>query len=400
MKTDSFKQILTLRYDTTLDTTLSELKWQDFYQKNKINEIDYSVIETSIKNSISEHLQSTNNTSISLSSGMDSTLVGTILEKYFPNVKVDSLSLTFSNSFDESPSAQRIADRLNFNHHIVYIENFLEELPEIINIVQKPFWDLHWYYIAKEAKIYSNNFLSGDGGDELFGGYVFRYKKYLSLVSEKSSTLEKIKAYLACHERDWIPEQEKIFTKKADFQWPQIYSILEKFFDNNLTLLDQVFLADFNGKLRYNMTPLYKRIHDNFRISYKAPILNKELLDFSSRLDNREKYDFTENQGKIPLMQLCRKLGMDNLISKQKKGFSIDTKNLWEDYGRKISKYFLLDSRIIKDDWIQKDWVEKNISKKDLGYRDVNKFLGLLALEIWYRLFITKEMSPNERLNF
>ena len=216
MNKDSFKQILTLRYDTTLSTSLPELGWQDYYKKNDFKENYYTIIETSVRDSISKHLENTNNTSISLSSGIDSTLVGSILKKYFPDVKVDSLSLTFSNSFDESPFAKKIADRLNFDHHVVYIENFLKELPKAISIVEKPFWDLHWYYIVKEAKLYSNNFLSGDGGDELFGGYVFRYKKYHSLVSEESSTLEKVRAYLSCHERDWIEEQEELFTEKSD----------------------------------------------------------------------------------------------------------------------------------------------------------------------------------------
>ena len=400
MNTDSLKQILTLRYDTTLDTTLPKLGWKDFFKKNDVQEDDFSIIENSIKDSISEYLNNAGDATISLSSGIDSTLVGTILGKNFPDVKVNSLSLTFSNSFDESPAAKKIADELNFNHHVVHIENFLEEIPKAISIVEKPFWDLHWYYIVKEATKYSCNFLSGDGGDELFGGYVFRYKKYLSLVSEKSSTLEKIKAYLACHERDWIEEQELIFSEKTSFKWREIYSILEKFFNNELELLDQVFLADYNGKLSYNMTPIYKKIHENFNLSYNAPILNKDLLNFSSHLDYKEKYDLRTNQGKIPLTRLCEKYGMNNFISKEKKGFSIDTKNLWEDYGKKICEYFLTDARTIRDGWIRNDWIKRSISRDDLDYRDVNKFLGLLALEIWYRLFITKEMSPNEKLNF
>ncbi len=45
------------------------------------------------------------------------------------------------------------------------------------------------------------------------------------------------------------------------------------------------------------------------------------------------------------------------------------------------------------------DWISKYISKDDLDVRYVNKFLGLLAFEIWYRLFITKDMSANTTLN-
>ena len=52
-----------------------------------------------------------------------------------------------------------------------------------------------------------------------------------------------------------------------------------------------------------------------------------------------------------------------------------------------------------KDGWINKEWISSNIKKSDLDVRYVNKFLGLLSLEIWYRLFITKEMNSKTTLS-
>ena len=181
------KQILTLRYDKSLDSSLQKLEWKD-YKKEKQSENISSFIEESITRSISNHIGNSSNSAISLSSGIDSTLIASIIKNNFPDLKMDSVSITFADSFDESPNAKLIANRLEFNHHVVFIENFLEELPKAISITERPFWDLHWYYIVKEAKRYSNNLFSGDGGDELFGGYTFRYKKYLSLITKKSST--------------------------------------------------------------------------------------------------------------------------------------------------------------------------------------------------------------------
>ena len=106
-----------------------------------------------------------------------------------------------------------IANKFKTNHHILEIDNFLEELPKAISIVNQPFWDLHWYYLVKKMKGLSNIFLSGDGGDELFGGYTFRYKKFFEQTNENSTVHEKIKSYLNCHERDWVPDQELIFGK-------------------------------------------------------------------------------------------------------------------------------------------------------------------------------------------
>jgi len=85
---------------------------------------------------------------------------------------------------------------------------------------------------------------------------------------------------------------------------------------------------------------------------------------------------------------------------KTKQGFSINTTNLWNSHGRELCDYYLSDARIIKDGWIKKEWVKKHLKKlgKNPDVRYVNKFLGLLAFEIWFRLFITKEMKSNDTL--
>ena len=58
-----------------------------------------------------------------------------------------------------------------------------------------------------------------------------------------------------------------------------------------------------------------------------------------------------------------------------------------------------MDSQAAKDGWINKDWINRYVRQDDLDVRYVNKFLGLLAFEVWYRLFITKQMSANTTLN-
>ena len=175
---------------------------------------------------------------------------------------------------------------------------------------------------------------------------------------------------------------------------------MEKFFHNDLDLIEQVFLADYNGKLRHNMEPLYKKFHKFFDMSYLAPMLNESLIRFSTNLPHNLKYNPETNQGKIPLVELCKKYSMYDLISKEKKGFSVDTNNMWKNYGQKTCQYFLDDGRIIKDGWIKEDWIKNNISRSDLDVRYINKFLGLLAFEIWYRMFVTNEMKEDEKLKF
>ena len=371
---------------------------ENFHEK-RIDDNLEGFVEKSIREEISHEIgTNTGKIGISLSSGIDSTLILALLREEYPSNEIESVSVKFRESTDETDASKKISEKFQTNHHILEIDNFLEELPKAISIVKQPFWDLHWYYLVKKMKNFTNVFLSGDGGDELFGGYTFRYKKFLKLTNENSTSNEKIIAYLNCHERDWVPDQESIFDRENQFNWNDIYKILEPYFDNTLPRLTQVFLADYNGKLIHNMQPLYKSIHDYFSIRNITPIQNEELLQFSCILRNDQKYDFKSNRGKIILVNLLEKYNLKYLTSIQKQGFSVNTFNLWNRYGKEIFLHYFDKSRLVEDKIINSDWIDKHISKNDLDTRYINKFLGILALEVWYRLLVTKEMNENEKL--
>jgi asparagine synthase (glutamine-hydrolysing) len=393
---NTIRNILTLRYDPLQKTTLPVLKTNDFISSKNY---DPDFIENNLKNSIQTTLGSANNLTISLSGGIDSTLVLGLIRKTLPDLKINAISIKFSDSTDETLTAKKIADFFDAEHEIINIENYLLDLPAAISIIGMPFWDIHWYYIAKNAKGKSTFLASGDGGDELFGGYTFRYSKFLSLIKPNSSTLDKIQAYLSCHERDWVPDQEKIFNSKTNFSWKSINSIFEPFFNNSLSPLNQVFLADYNGKLLYNFSIIGNKINKFFNLKPVTPILNSKLILYASHIPSELKYNSVKNLGKIPLRKLLTKYECDSLISKEKLGFSVNTIKLWNSIGKELCHSYLDNARIVEDGWINKEWISSHIDKPDLNVKYVNKFLGLLALEIWYRLFITKEMNSTTKLS-
>ena len=171
------KQILTLRYSNEIKSTIPKLSWKDFITKNE--NISAEEIEKIIQNYIRNNIKNSRKTKVALalSGGIDSTLVLNSLIKSAPHVKIKTLSVKFNESFDETKYASKIAEHLGIDNQIIFIPNYLRELPMAISIVKLPFWDLHWYYLAKKAKTISKIIIAGDGGDELFAGYTFRYKK-------------------------------------------------------------------------------------------------------------------------------------------------------------------------------------------------------------------------------
>ena len=396
---NKIRNILTLRYEPSQKPLLPILGWKDFVPN--IDELSLDFIEKSIENFILKKVEDTNvkKISIALSGGVDSSLILTFLNKVLPNVTFEAISVKFADSVDESKNAEKIAEHFGINHHIVFLENYLKELPKAISITKLPFWDLHWYYVAEKAKTFSKYLASGDGGDELFAGYTFRYRKFLSFITPKSSAFEKTKAYLKCHEWDYVPDQEQLFGEKIPFSWDQIHNIILPYFDNSLSVLEQLFLADYNGKLMYNFAPMNHKINSYFELYSITPLLSPEIITFATHLPSQFKYDEQKNLGKILLRKLLIKYNLDHLISKEKQGFSVNTINLWQSYGKQLCEHYLSDARIVKDGWINKNWIKKHIGKNEIDIRYVNKFLGLLAFEIWYRLFVTEELKPNTNLN-
>ena len=396
ISSDSIKTILTLRYNSEIVPVLPKLTTKDF--STIIHESSTEFIKKSISNEIKNSIQEKcENVTIALSGGIDSTLILAILRETFPNLQISAVSMKFAESVDETQQASRIAKHFGAQHQIISLDNFLIELPKAISITKQPFWDLHWYHIVKHAKTNGAYLVSGDGGDELFGGYTFRYQKFLSLVNSNSSSIERTKAYLQCHERDWVEDQEDLFGNKVKFSWNFIHKKLLPYFDNSLSLLQQVFLADYNGKLLYNFNPINTSLHNGFSMNSVTPLLSTEIIEHATHLKTSLKYNEKNNVGKLPLRKLLENYIDFELLTQTKQGFSINTVNLWKSYGYKLCGDYLNDARIVKEGWINSSWIEKNL-KTELDVKYINKFLGLLAFEIWYRLFVTSEMDSNTLL--
>jgi len=240
--------------------------------------------------------------------------------------------------------------------------------------------------------------MTGDGGDELFGGYVFRYSKFLNLVNSSSSWEEKSKAYLECHNRDWVPDQEEMFGKKAEFSWGKIYRLFQPYFDNKLDSLEQVLLADYNGKLMFDWMPAYKKLYEHFELTGFSPMLQESIIRFAFQIPFSQKYDEQNNVGKLILRKISAKKNVQLQINK--KGFSPNLFLFWENYGKEIVQNYLSEGRVIRDGWINNTWIKNALNKiadsKDIRY--INKILHVTSFEIWYRLFFTHEIKESDNL--
>jgi asparagine synthase (glutamine-hydrolysing) len=330
---------------------------------------------------------------------MDSALMLAVTRKVFPEIKIEGICVTFDDMYDETEQAASTASRFDANLHVVSVDNVLSDLPEQINIAGEPRWNLYWCHVVKNAGKFSKMLLTGDGGDELFGGYTFRYKKFLDSIAPSDTSMDRARKYLECHERDWVPDQHLLFGPRIKFSWNGVMELLKPYFDNKLDGIAQVFLADYNGKLLFDWMPVNKKFYEHFSVMGVAPMLNPEVIRFATHLPYNIKYDRENNSGKIIIQNiLANKFNFK--VSNDKKGFSVDTLQLWRRHGMEISHKYLHDAKIVRDGWISEGWIKKSFEllKERLDVRYVNKMLSLLAFEIWYRIFVTGEMSPKSKI--
>jgi len=310
------------------------------------------------------------------------------------------ISFGFGHESDEVERARELARIYDCDFHEMIKEDVLSDLPKLIHIVKEPRWNLYPFYPFEEGKKFSKVFFTGDAGDELFGGYTFRYDKYLSNFKENLDWKERAKLYLSCHERDWVSDQEEMFGDKIDFSWDKIYEIFRDYFDNNLPTLNQVFLADFNGKLLYDWLPSNRYFKEYLDLEIESMFLSKEMINFATHIPWEKKYDPETRRGKILLSSILEK--NNNFTNKipLKQGFGTDLQYFWKINSGIVNNFINSNSEVVKNRIISKNWIEKiqKSNKLNSDPRYISKMLGLLALEIWYRLFISRSMNKDERL--
>ena len=179
------------------DVNTNALKIHEIHtEKIEKQQISFDEAKKNVRKLVEESVSSRSVSDVSLgaflSGGVDSSIISLCLSKQSDS-KIDTFSIGFDKkSFDETDKSRLVANLIGSNHHefVISEKDLTAHLDEILMNFDEPFADssaLPSYIVASKTADYVKVALTGDGGDEVFGGYN-KYligginQKYTSLV--------------------------------------------------------------------------------------------------------------------------------------------------------------------------------------------------------------------------
>lgn len=191
------------RYWDFPSTTQEQLTLSDATEK----------FEYLFENAVKKQMVADVEVSAFLSGGLDSTSVVSVASKVNPLLK--TLAFGYKNDFNELPFARLAADAYKTEHHELFEEgaDFEELFLKLPDIYDEPFSDssaVATYLICKAASKYGKVVLTGDGGDELLGGYTWWYRPILNDIAAGQTSKAKAAMTLMFAAAEKIKEKAKI----------------------------------------------------------------------------------------------------------------------------------------------------------------------------------------------
>uniref|UniRef100_A0A832G7D9 asparagine synthase (glutamine-hydrolyzing) n=1 Tax=Ignavibacterium album TaxID=591197 RepID=A0A832G7D9_9BACT len=357
-----------------------------------------------------------------LSGGIDSSIISSIMAQH-ANKPIKTFTIGFKEKqYDESERAALVAKHIGSEHTIKFIDHndILKTIDEVIDYFDEPFGDssaLPTYFVSKMTKEYVTVALTGDCGDELFGGYekylaayyVNRFKRLpsplqglikstISLIPHTpftNSFLRKTKkvinnAGLTHFDLHFnlmslgFGEEERKSLLNSDY-FETVKSFVLNYYDSiyRNEPMDKGFYTDINVVLEGDMLTKVDRMSMINSLETRVPFLDSKIVEFSQRLPLEFKISGTQ-QKKI-LKDTFGYLLPEETLKFSKRGFGIPI-NLWfRNELRPELEKVLNPSLIEKQDIFDYNAIKKIFDEHMSGKENhTSKLWCLYVFQKWY----------------
>ena len=356
-----------------------------------------------------------------LSSGVDSSYVVKEISKGTKKVKTFSVGyeeekyseLSFAQDFSKVVGVPNISNKVS-------ADEFFDAMPEIQYFMDEPLpnpSEIPLYFLAKNARKYVKVVLSGEGADELFGGYPMYLqgghfqdytkkaprplRKMAGAVAGRlpefkgkhflvRGAMEPWQRFMRANYVFQSGERQKFLKRPITSKLPEEYS--KRYFDEvpDLDEPTQLQYVDMHTWMIYDILLKADRMSMANSLELRVPFLDKKMLELSTRIPTRFRADCATETTKKALRSAAIKQLPERTANKKKLGFPVPLSDwLRED------KYYNKVKAAFQSDIAEKFFVTKELMKllddhKAGKARNMQKIWSFYTFIVWYDQFFVK----------
>lgn len=351
-----------------------------------------------------------------LSSGVDSSYVVKEISKGTKKVKTFSVGYE-EEKYSELPYAQDFSNVIGVPNiaNKVSADEFFDAVPEIQYYMDEPLpnpSEIPLYFLAKNARRYVKVVLSGEGADELFGGYPMYLagghfdhyshkvprpvRKVLGTVAKHCpnfkgknflvrGAMEPYQRFMRANYVFQSAERQKFLKRPIASKVPEEYS--KRYFNevSNLDEPTQLQYVDMHTWMIYDILLKADRMSMANSLELRVPFLDKKMLELSTRIPSR--YRAANETTKIALRGAAIKQLPERTANKKKLGFPVPLNDwLHED------KYYNKVKAAFQSDIAEKFFVTSELMKllddhKSGKALNMQKIWSFYTFILWYEQF-------------
>lgn len=374
-----------------------------------------------MEDSVRIHMRSDVPVGAFLSGGVDSTVIVALSKQVNPKIKTFTVGFE-REGYSEIDLAKETAAELGVENisKVISVEEFINELPKIIWHMDEPMADpaaVPLYFVAREARKHVTVVLSGEGSDEIFGGYnIYREPVSLRMFNHIPGPAKKVLKSLS----SVIPEGVKGrgFIERGCSPIEQRY-VGDVFVFNNDE--KRAFLKGFNENIKYEdvTAPYYREAQgydDTTKMQYidintwlrgdilvkadrmtmanslelRVPFLDKEVFRVASRLTLEEKIG--NGTTKYALREAFRGIIPDSVTTRRKLGFPVPFRHWLKSELYDWAVKLIHESQT--DMYINKAVILDLLERHRKGPVDYGRRIWtVLIFMLWHQVFIENKRS-------
>ena len=351
-----------------------------------------------------------------LSSGVDSSYVVKEISKGTKKVKTFSVGYE-EEKYSELPYAQDFSNVIGVPNiaNKVSADEFFDAVPEIQYYMDEPLpnpSEIPLYFLAKNARRYVKVVLSGEGADELFGGYPMYLagghfdhyshkvprpvRKVLGTVAKHCPNfkgknflvrvaMEPYQRFMRANYVFQSAERQKFLKRPIASKVPEEYS--KRYFNevSNLDEPTQLQYVDMHTWMIYDILLKADRMSMANSLELRVPFLDKKMLELSTRIPSR--YRAANETTKIALRGAAIKQLPERTANKKKLGFPVPL-NDW----LREDKYYNKVKAAFQSDIAEKFFVTSELMKllddhKSGKALNMQKIWSFYTFILWYEQF-------------